>query len=124
MHAILHLADAFWHEVKRSDDSMKVVDALVAYIADNGLTSQIPSIVRAIERRAAVIEHRESATVRTAYALSNGMKKEVARDLEDFAVHFEIHNELIGGIEVQTFDRRISGTVQSMLRALRQSFRQ
>lgn len=120
---IEQLAGAFWQMQAESDDSSCVVDGFVEMIKERGLMNQVGSIVNAIEKKAVGIEQRQKAVIRTAHEMPDSLKNEVAGDLEGFATHFETNDALIGGIEVQTFDRRISGTIQSMLLQLRQSIK-
>ena len=112
------LAQAFWVAAEDSDESA-VVDALMHVIKTRGMNARARSVYAAIEKKAREIELQRAALVTTAYKLDGDLKKEIESDMDAYDVQFEEDEDVIGGLEIVTHDRRIAGTISSMLGQLR-----
>ena len=113
------LADAFWTAAEDAEDASVVVAAFVKLIKAKGMASRMNSIVAAVEKKAQEIEVRNTAVVKTAHALDGELKQEISSDMDAYDVQFEEDKEVIGGLQITTHDRRISGTIKSFLQKLK-----
>lgn len=111
-------AKAFWEIVEDTAS----IDAFVALIKERGLQPHVPAIMRTIKKLGERKKAELSARVTTAFDLGSDIRTEIEKDLGDYNISFDTNSDIIGGIEVSTFDTRISGTVQSMLQKLQHSF--
>ncbi len=117
------LADAFWEAAEDADESV-VISAFVKLVDAKGMTSRWKGIYAAIEKKAKDIEAKKTAVVKTAYAVGGDLKREIQSDMDAYDVNFQEDRDVIGGLEIQTHDRRISGTIKSFLNNLKQSVTQ
>ncbi len=114
------LADAFWEAAEDADESV-VVSAFVKLVENKGMTSRMKSIYAAVEKKGKDIEAKKRAVVKTAYALEGDLKQEIEKDMDAHEVQFKTDEDVIGGLQIQTHDRRISGTIKSFLNNLKRS---
>jgi len=115
------LADVFWKAIEDGEDTKKVVAEFVALAKRKGLSDRLPALFTAVEKRAAQIERQKAAVVTTAHEVKRALKKEIEQDLEEYDVVFSEDESVIGGIQIQTHDTRISGTIKSFLNKLKRS---
>ncbi len=80
------------------------------------------TLVRMLVEKTNDVTGMGKAIVMTAYKQGAPLEKELQNDLTGYKVEFQEHKELIGGLLISMFDRRVQGTVKAQLQSLRQKF--
>lgn len=104
-----------------------VTTALVSLVVGTGRIRDLPAIVDELKSKSASLSDRALAEVRSAVALTDEQKVNLAGALrqsqgKDFDIVNIVDPSLLGGIVVQIGDTVIDGSVRNRLAQLRESF--
>lgn len=104
-----------------------VTTALVSLVVGTGRIRELPAIVDELKSKSASLTDRALAEVRSAVALTDDQKVNLAGALrqsqgKDFDIVNIVDPSLLGGIVVQIGDTVIDGSVRNRLAQLRESF--
>lgn len=104
-----------------------VTTALVSLVVGTGRIRELPGIVDSLKAKSASLTDRDLAEVRSAVALTDEQKVNLAGALrqsqgKDFDIVNIVDPSLLGGIVVQIGDTVIDGSVRNRLAQLRESF--
>jgi len=109
-----------WFELLEDKNHKDASKKMLSHLYNSGQLSSLPEIVRHLEE----IEHQsrgvEHATVTTAHETTETQAKKLAKEIlkEDIIVSTVINPELIGGVQIETKNKRWDLSIRKTLQQL------